>query len=144
MNRRRHQLVVVKAEIPYTRYVLCESECKYGKKWKTCKRTSVIPHVLLRMRFANATKRIVPCRDWCEAGGWMLNFTGRKILDSPVLFECPDKLSQKKTGQQVVGMSEIDSLWIPQCCIPYRNRNVACAFGFACRITHTVYTESRL
>jgi len=69
---RQHHLnrwcVVLSQDSIYTVWVM-----RIQQKWKTCKCTSVIPHVWLRMRFLNATKRIASYSDWYKwkLDGWI-------------------------------------------------------------------------
>ena len=105
-----------------SRHSIC-ALCESDKKWKTCKRTSVIPYVRLSMQLLNETKRTAPCSDWCEceSDDWITNVTTRVVQfwiqpsDSNVQAGFPKK--NRSEGERGVR-----NTWIPQCRIRIRIR----------------------
>jgi len=68
------------------------SVMRIWQKMEHIKRKIEIPHV------RSATKRIIPCSNWCESDCWIQKFMtlGHKLLDSTVQFQYPGRLSQEK------------------------------------------------
>jgi len=60
--------------ITHTAYIWNLGFMEIWQEMEPCKRTSMIPHVQLRMQFVNLTKWITQCSNWCELGGCIMNF----------------------------------------------------------------------
>ena len=101
----------------YTVYVMWIQKKK--KNQKTCKCTSVIPYVWLRMWFLNVTKRITPCIDWCELDGWNHIFMTQvikfwiQLSNSSVQWGFPKKNRSEGEKHMDTTMSHM----LPQWCI---------------------------